>query len=84
MSKKTLYRVGLACCCALLLTGCVKTAWVHPSKSASDFQQDRYECEQTATQAACNWRACGNPFVIADELKRCLHLRYGWTLTRVQ
>ena len=34
----------------LLIVGCT-TTYNHPTKSASEFEQDRAECEQTVKQA---------------------------------
>lgn len=60
----------------LLLTGCA-TTFSHPTKNAADFEQDKYACEQVAVQYAANWGAEGNPFIISEQIDRCLKMK-GW------
>ncbi|MDE9431351.1 hypothetical protein [Xenorhabdus bovienii] len=63
---------------ALFLSGCAKTILIHDSKSPSDLEKDKYECMNIATQQAANWGAAGNPFIIKNEMMRCLQVKYGW------
>jgi len=62
----------------LVFSGCAPTMYVHPTKDAQDFEHDKYECEKIAEQSAANWGSPGNPFMIANEIRRCLELKYGW------
>lgn len=66
----------------LLLIGCAPTVYTHPTKNAQDFERDKYDCEKIAEQSAANWGSRGNLFIIADEMKRCLELKFGWTPVR--
>jgi len=60
-----------------LLQGC-QTLYMHPTKNQDDFVRDQYECEQIATQFSANYGAQGNPFIISNEIKRCLEQKFGW------
>ena len=60
------------------LVGCARTIYIHPYKNNQDFERDRYECRLVAEQSAANWGSPGNVFMIVEETKRCLELRYGW------
>ena len=60
-----------------LLNACAGVTWVHPTKNASDFESDKFECEGAAAAYADNWGSPGNVFMIADRMKLCLQAR-GW------
>jgi len=62
----------------ILLTGCAKTIYVHPTKTASDFNRDKYDCRLVTAADAANWGAAGNPFLIAMNMGECLELKHGW------
>lgn len=62
----------------IILTGCARTIYTHPTKTSQDFERDRYECRLIAEQSAANWGSPGNIFMIVEETKRCLEYRYGW------
>jgi len=65
-------------CFLVLQIGCAQTRFCHPTKSAADFEREKYDCENIAYQKASDFGAKGNPLIIADEIKRCLQLKYGW------
>lgn len=67
-------------CAATLLTGCTPKLFVHDNKNAGDFERDKYECQMIATQYTANLGFAGNPLIIADQIERCLTLKYGWRL----
>lgn len=71
-------RVIFAVLLLLTMGGCAPTVFTHPTKNNQDFERDKYDCEKVAEQSAANWGAKGNPFIIADEIKRCLQLKHGW------
>lgn len=65
----------------LFLVSCTPLAYsqyTHPTKNAQDFERDKYECRLIAEQSAANWGAAGNPMIIADEMRKCLQIKYGW------
>ncbi len=64
---------------ALFVSGCAPTLYCHPSKTQADFDREKYDCEKVAEQSAANWGSKGNIFMIADEMNKCLRLKYGWT-----
>ena len=57
---------------AVLLTGCATTNWTHPNKTAQDFERDKYDCQQTATQYAANLGFNGNPIIVSDQYHKCM------------
>ena len=61
-----------------LLCSCAPTKFCHPSKNASQFESDKYDCENMAYAKANNFGAAGNPLIIIDETRRCLQLKHGW------
>ena len=63
------------------VAGCATVVYTHSTKNAQDFERDKYECEKVAEQSAANWGSPGNPFMIVEEMRKCLELRYGWTRT---
>jgi hypothetical protein len=62
----------------IALFGCAPTKFCHPSKGASQFEADKYDCENTAFAKAHHFGAAGNLFIIIDETQRCLQLKHGW------
>jgi hypothetical protein len=62
----------------LCLIGCAKTVYTHPTKPASEFDRDKYDCEKVAEQSAANTGSSMNPFYIVSEMKRCLVYKHGW------
>jgi outer membrane biogenesis lipoprotein LolB len=62
----------------IMLTGCAPTMYCHPTKDASQFESDKYNCENIGFAKAHQFGASGNPFIIADEMRRCLQLKHGW------
>lgn len=65
---------------AVGMLGCAPRVFVHSSKNAQDFERDKYDCQQTATQYTANLGFAGNPLIIADEIEKCLTIKYGWRL----
>ncbi len=63
----------------LALAGCARKVYVHPTKTAADFNRDKYECQQSATQNAYQMGMAGNPFWIADQTNQCMEMKHGWT-----
>lgn len=64
-----------------LIAGCAgPTYYVHNTKGPGQFAADRYDCENIAAQRTANYGSsfAGNPLIIADEMKKCLTLKYGW------
>ncbi|HSY51405.1 MAG TPA: hypothetical protein VLC46_21555 [Thermoanaerobaculia bacterium] len=58
--------------------GCAPTSFTHPTKGPADYDHDYHACENQAAQVAANWGSRGNPFIIYDEIKKCMVLDYGW------
>ena len=74
--KRTMLLVGIL----FLLTGCgIGSTYRHPTKTQTDFEKDRFECEMIAEQSAANWGSRGNIFMIARDTDRCLRLKFGYT-----
>ncbi|KMJ44722.1 hypothetical protein AB204_12805 [Xenorhabdus khoisanae] len=71
-------KIALLALFSSLLSGCAKTMLIHDYKSPSELEKDKYECMNIATQQASNWGAAGNPFIIKDEMLKCLRFKYGW------
>lgn len=74
-------RVNVLFCLLLMfaVTACAPTVYTHPTKTSEDFERDKYKCTKIAEQIACNnWKMCGNPFIIKDELNKCLQMKFGW------
>ena len=63
--------------CVFVLGGCA-TTYCHPTKTAADFERDKYDCEGVGVQRTHQWGLSGNPLIIADEMKRCLEIKHGW------
>jgi len=62
-----------------LLFSCAGGYYCHPTKTAQDFERDKYDCEGIGVQRAHQWGFSGNPFIISDEMERCLMIKHGWT-----
>ncbi len=73
--KKIILIVGIL----FLLGGCASGRWTHPTKTAEDFERDKYECEKIAEQSAANWGSQGNIFMMVREMRRCLELKFGYS-----
>ncbi len=71
--KKIILIVGIL----FLLGGCVG-GLTHLTKNEQDFERDKYECQMIAEQSAVNWGSRGNIFMIAQEINRCMRLKFGW------
>ena len=67
---------------AVLLNGCATTNWTHPNKTAQDFERDKYDCQQTATQYAANLGFNGNPLIVSDHYHKCMTQKYGYIPVR--
>lgn len=59
------------------IVGC-GAKYCHQYKSLRDFEKDKYECSLVAQQVAAQWGMQGNPFVLADEMDKCMRYRYDW------
>jgi len=60
------------------IAGC-QTSYKHPTKAAKDLERDKHECEKIAAKLAKDAGEPDNPFLIRDEMNRCLELKFGWT-----
>jgi hypothetical protein len=67
---------------ALALSSCASKVYVHPTKDATDFNRDKYDCQQVATQNAYQMGMAGNMFWIADQMQQCLEMKHGWVEQR--
>lgn len=63
---------------AFALSSCAPKVYVHPMKGESDFNRDKYDCQQVATQNAYQMGMAGNMFWIADQMQQCLEMKHGW------
>lgn len=69
---------------AITISACAAPrSFVHPTKSAQQFEEDKYDCEQQATQYVANrgfsTASFGvDPFMVRDETVRCLKIKKGW------
>ena len=61
----------------LMLVGC-QTNFVHPSKNAADFEQDKYDCRVEAEQSAYAAGQAGNGFWLRNRISYCLQAKHGW------
>ena len=66
----------------VVLSGCAPMIFTHPDKDQSDFNRDKYECTKIAEQSVCSRGACGNIFMMIDEIQQCLQLKFGWRAQR--
>jgi hypothetical protein len=64
---------------AILLAGCTTTNWAHPNKTEAQFNADKYDCHQTATQYAANLGFNGNPIIVREQYAKCMQDKYGYT-----
>jgi hypothetical protein len=60
-----------------LLAGC-QTNYIHPSKTAADFESDRFDCQSIAEQSAYNVGQAGNYLWINSRVHQCLQAKHGW------
>ena len=67
--------VGVWC---VMITGCAPTRYVHPTKNAADFEQDKYDCTVEAEHSAASSGQAGNYIWIANRAKYCLQAKHGW------
>ena len=72
--KKLILVMGIL----FLLGGCAMGKWTHATRTEQDFERDRYECMMIAEQSAANWGSRGNIFMMAQEINRCLKLKFGY------
>lgn len=63
----------------VFLVGCATTTYFHDTKTETEYQQDHYNCETIATQRTADKGFAGNPFIIQDEIKKCMTVKYGYT-----
>ena len=63
---------------ALALSSCAPKVYVHSTKDATDFNRDKYDCQQVATQNAYQMGMAGNMFWITDQMQQCLEMKHGW------
>ena len=76
MTTKAILPVLLAC-----LSGCAAPpTYYHPTKSAADFERDKYDCEQDAYQKTNNVGAAGNPILARDYHRDCMVRKHGYTI----
>jgi hypothetical protein len=72
------------CLVVFLLAGCAATGYrfTHPTKSAQDYEKDRYECGLIVRQVVSQARTHNNPLVegpmATREFAACMKHRYGW------
>lgn len=71
-------RIWMVVALTTALAGCAPLVFTHPTKTATDFERDKYECEGEAMQRARAFGDPGNPFIIRDEIVRCLEIKHGW------
>ena len=57
-----------------------QTIYTHPTKNASDFKKDLYDCDLIAAEYVANQGYPGNPIIEVREQKRCLEQKYGWSV----
>ena len=67
---------------AILFFGCAKTIMVNPTKTSFEFERDKYDCHMQAVGYASDMGMKGNPFIIRDEMQRCLEIMHGWRVQR--
>ena len=60
-----------------LFAGC-QTLYVHPTKSAADFEPDKFDCQTVAEQSAYNVGQAGNFWWINNRVHQCLQAKHGW------
>ena len=72
--------VFLSIVCILFIGGCQTTVHKHSTKKPQDFESDKYQCEKIARRLASDAGSPDNPVIIDKETKRCLKIKFGWTL----
>lgn len=60
-----------------ILVGC-QTTYVHFTKTAADFEQDKFDCQTVAEQSAYNVGQAGNFWWINNRVHQCLQSKHGW------
>jgi hypothetical protein len=65
----------------LLLTGCISSEWVHPTKPKGDFTQDWNKCESDALKDPKLQQ--GNMYLLQQATERCV-LKKGWVMKQVE
>lgn len=78
---KTL-RCVLAIVMVFSFIGCATTTFMHPTKTAQDFERDKYDCTQEAVRYADAMGASGNPLIISEQIDACMQAKYGWTIQK--
>ena len=67
------------------LSGCgvARYRFIHPEKTASDYERDHYECGLVAREATEDIEFADNPLVrgpaAGKEFADCMKYRYGWS-----
>lgn len=62
---------GFAFVLLLTVTGCAGGQWVHPAKTAEDFERDKFDCENVIVTKYGGW-ANVEPFTASLDIRRCL------------
>lgn len=60
------------------LTGCATAQWSHSSKGAAEFEQDKADCVQYASQVSGGMGLGFNPIFVQQQAQECLR-RKGWS-----
>jgi len=63
---------------ALALSSCSPKVYTHPTKTTQDFNREKYDCQQSATQNAYQMGMAGNVFWITEQMQQFLQMKYGW------
>jgi hypothetical protein len=61
----------------LLFAGC-QTTYVHPTKTAADFQRDKFDCQTIAEHSAYSVGQAGDFWWINNRVHQCLQAKHGW------
>ena len=70
-------RILLLACLALSFVGC-QVMYHHPTKTADDFERDKFDCQTVAEQSAYNVGQAGNFWWINSRVNQCLQAKHGW------
>ena len=62
----------------LFFLGCATTYWQHQEKQPEQFNRDKYDCETEAYARSSIRGVPGNPFIVHEEMRRCLQVKHGW------
>lgn len=76
--KANLLSLAMLFVTTLALSSCGPKLYVHSTKNATDFNRDKFDCQQVATQNAYQMGMAGNPFWIASQTQECLVMKHGW------